>query len=68
MQPTLDPKVARKVAAHDDYMAAIEVMKQRQRVMGPLAQRGDMFARGYIAALHEFALAVQAELARRIGA
>lgn len=65
--PELDAKAARKLAAHDDYLAAIEVMKQRQLQMGPLAQRGDPFARGFLAALNEFSLAVQAQLARRIG-
>ena len=53
-------------AAHDDYMGALRTMQARQREMTPLAQAGDAYARGYLAALHEFSLAVQAELARRI--
>lgn len=66
--PITDVKTALKVAAHDDYLAAVKFMAERQKVMGPLAQRGDVFARGWVAALHEFSLAVQVELARRIGA
>jgi hypothetical protein len=61
-------RLNRKADAHDDYLSAIEVMAVRQKVMGARAQRGDDFARGYMAALHEFSLAVQASLARRIGA
>lgn len=57
----------RKVDAHDDYMAAIRAMQERQKVMLVQAQRGDVFARGWIAALHEFSLQVQVQLARRIG-
>lgn len=59
--------VVRKAEAHDDYMRATRVMQQRQREMAVKASRGDPFARGWVAALHEFSLAIQAELARRIG-
>lgn len=57
----------RKVAAHDDYMSAMRAMQERQKVMGVQAQRGDEYARGWVAALAEFSLQIQASLARRIG-
>ena len=60
-------RLNRKAEAHDDYMGAIQQMAQRQRQMSVEAQRGDAFARGWVAAMHEFSLAVQAQLARRIG-
>jgi hypothetical protein len=68
MRPTPDEirQLEAKARAHDDYMAATKVMAQRQGQMAGPAARGDDFARGYLAALHEFSLAVLAELSRRV--
>lgn len=66
--PRLDRATQAKVDAHDDYLAATKAMQERQKTMSVLAQHGDEFARGWVAAMSEFAGAVQTQLARRIGA